>query len=800
MEGSNSSAQNNIPQGIDEGDGIDIQKWIFKIIKYWYWYVICVTIALGFAWFANKQISPIYNVGAVLLIDQDKQQNEVSMDNMLDGYGLGDLSNITNQMVMLQSYSLIKRTVEVMNTPIDYAVKSQFRWAAASGSSPITLIPVNIANRGSATFYISGNDNNSFTIRWEGDDIYDEVELTLPYDKEFAIGNMKLLVEKGVSFINQEIPETKVIYRSVDAIIGDYAGRLRVDLVGEKSSILNVSLTGENAQRDIEFIDMLISQFQESNLERKNDVAIKTMFFIEGQLNDIADSLDVAGKDLELFRSKNNIMDISSQVQEIITKTTTFEEQISRLEEQTDYLNFLQQYITEEPVGDNLVSPSTTGIQDAVLSALVNKYIDLQQNNAKISRNNNFYDVALKEMEHIRKAILEHSTNLLKSVDISKNRLNERLAEIEKESMQLPEIERELLTIQRKFDLNNNNYTYLLKKHSEAQILQASNASDIVLLDKARRLGQTDANKSKINFLIALVLGIGIPLGTQIVIEMLDNRVSDRKQLEQIAKMPVAAAIPHSSESEQPETVNKPESATSEAFRVIRLKLKRLKSKYDHGMAVMITSAMPNEGKSFVSINLAGSLAISGEKVILIGLDLRRPSLEKILQINHDKGIIEYLDGVATKKEILRKADDHIRFDLITTSAGRQDAGELMSDPKLHNLVQELKNEYDYVIIDIAPIGPTADPLAVDHLTETCLFLCRHKVGKLQFLEAAISDIKQSLVSNIILVANDVSYEGPHGKYAGRPYYGYYYGYGYTSQPKNLNDHIANIKTKMGIF
>lgn len=802
MEGNKAQHNSESQLQIDEGEGIDIQKWIFKILKNWYWYAICIIIAVSLAWVANKSLNPVYNVGAVLLVDQDKQQNELSMENMLEGYGLGDLSDITNQMVMLRSYSLIRRTVEYMDMPIDYQLKSQFRWICATENIPVNFSPLDMANRPYATFYINQLDNNSFKIRWAGDDLFDEIELTKKFGETFLVGNMKVKVERNDALFLEEVPEIKVVYRSVDAIVADYSSRLSVQMVDEKSSILNVNLTGPNVARDIAFINTLIAQFQQSNLERKNDVAIKTMEFIDKQLKEIADSLNVAGMELENFRTKNNIMDISIQVQDIIEKSTKLEEQLNQLQEQRDYLNFLISYMSGKDNKERLVAPSTTGITEAVINKLVMEFVELQQSRNRMGQNlmrDNFD----KEMEQLKEAIVAHTKSLLKNVDIAENRIKDRMSELEQQTQQLPQVERELLTIQRKFDLNNNTYTYLLSKNAEAQILRASNSSDIVLLDKARNLGQTDGNKSKINFLIALVLGFGVPLGIQILLELLDNRVNDKRQLETSAKTYVSAVIPHSSGQMQPETVYKPESATSEAFRVIRLKLRRLRDRLDHGMAVMITSAMPNEGKSFVSINLAGSLAVSNEKVILIGLDLRRPSLEKILELNQEKGVIEYLDGVASKKEIIRKADDKIRFDLITTSSGRHDAGELMSDEKLRNLIKELKNEYDYVVIDIAPVGPTADPLAIDDLTETCLFLSRHRMGKLSFLESAMDEMRNSMIPNLLLIANDVMYDGPGSKYFGRSKYGYYYGYNYsygsdyTAEDK---DYLKKIKSAIGAY
>lgn len=802
MEGKRAQINSESQMHVDEGEGIDIQKWIFKILKNWYWYAICIIIAVSLAWVANKSLNPVYNVGAVLLIDQDKQQNELSMDNMLEGYGLGDLSDITNQMVMLRSYSLIRRTVEAMNMPIDYQLKSQFRWICATENVPLKLSPLDMANRSNATFVVGQITNNTFTIRWAGDDLFDEIELTKKFGEIFLIGDMQVKVDKADALYLEEIPEVNVIYRSVDAIVADYSSRLSVQMVDEKSSILNVNLSGPDAARDIAFINTLIAQFQESNLERKNDVAIKTMNFIDKQLVEIADSLNVVGMELENFRSKNNIMDISIQVQDIIEKSARLEEHLNTLEEQRDYLKFLINYMLGEEDKEKLVAPSTTGITEAVINKLVLEFVDIQQMRNKQGPNimREKYD---DEMEQLKEAIVAHTESLLRNVDISEKRIKDRMSVLEKQTQQLPQVERELLTIQRKFDLNNKTYTYLLSKNAEAQILQASNSSDIVLLDKARNFGVTDGNKSKINFLIALVLGFGLPLGIQILLELLDNSVNDKRQLESSAKAYVSAVIPHSSGQMQPETVYKPESATSEAFRVIRLKLRRLRDRLDHGMAVMITSAMPNEGKSFVSINLAGSLAVSGEKVILIGLDLRRPSLEKILDITHDNGVIEYLDGLASKKDIIRKADDKIRFDLITTSSGRHDAGELMSDDKLRQLIVELKSEYNYVIIDIAPVGPTADPLAIDDLTETCLFLSRHRMGKLSFLESAMDEMRSSMIPNLLLIANDVVYDGPGSKYFGRSKYGYYYGYNYSygsDYTPNDKDYLKKIKSAIGSY
>jgi capsular exopolysaccharide synthesis family protein len=558
-----------------------------------------------------------------------------------------------------------------------------------------------------------------------------------------------------------------------------YSGRLNVGTTSTTSSVVVISSRGSNPMKVTDFLNRLTRVYLEKNLEKKNKQAFNTVKFIDIQIADISDSLMFAENKLQNFRSRHQVMDLSFQGQQLYERMNLFETDRAQIIIQQKYYNYIREYFDENRDVSDLIAPSAMEIRDPVLGELISEMLSLNNqrlNYLESNPKNLFINDLNIQISNLKITILENISYNYNKLEISKQDIDSRIAKLNSQLTYLPKTERELIGMERQFKLNDAIYTFLLQKRAEAQIARASNTPDYELIDHAKYFQAGIVSpRTKMNYLIAVFLGLFFPFTIILIRDFLNNKVSDIKDIEHISSLPIVGQIFHIKTKSKTIIRDYPKSPHADSFRTVRTNL-RFFSKGIDKMVILITSSMSGEGKSLCSINLASVYALLGKKTLLLGFDLRRPALYSDFFLNNDSGITSYLINNSKINDIIQHTQID-NLDFIAAGPIPPNPVELIASQKTKYLFEELKNKYDYIIIDSAPVGAVTDSFLLFEYADINIFTIRHNHTLKEALKNNLKNIESKDVKNISLLINDVKLK--------KNSYGYtYQSHYYSDKPK----------------
>ncbi len=610
-----------------------------------------------------------------------------------------------------------------------------------------------------------------------------EITTRATFGKQISIKNMdSFSILPNPDYWSHESKQQTIYFkfREMNDLISKYRDRLNVGVLSEDGTIVNLSLEGSNKQKDIDFLNKLISVFQTRNLDRKNQEAVRIIGFIDEQLIGISDSLMIAERKLQQFRSKNRVMDVSAQGQQIIDQAVKLEDEKARLELESNYFEYLASYLSSDNTQENPILPATMDISDPLLTQLVQNLAELQTEyyGGSVGEKNPMKNYLLLKINNIRQSLQETLKNVRHANSLAKKENAEQIRNLNAQATGLPAKERKLLGIERKFKLNDVLYTYLLERRAEAQIQKASNIPDNELIDFAEAEQEPIAPKAKNIAILAFLISFGLPLIILLILDHFDNKIASEEELKRLTTLPIAGHIPHNDKKHQTIVLDDPFSNVTESFRNIRSRMQFFTQSIASPV-ILVTSSMPSEGKSFTSLNLASVYSLIGKKTVLVGFDLRKPKLYHDFGLKNEKGISTWLIGKDSMDDIVQptKFDN---LDLITAGPIPPNPGELASSDKMQNFINQLKERYEYIIIDSAPIGTVADSFAITGLVDATLLIVRHKKSLKDYVKNTVAETIANGVKGMSILINDLDTQS----LSYRRSYSYSYGYGYKSDQK----------------
>jgi tyrosine-protein kinase Etk/Wzc len=770
-----------------EDDNIDIKRYLSLFLSNWYWFAIALFIAVTLAYSINRYSQKIYSVSSTLLIKDDQLGNMGNnAASVLPG---GDIfksqQNLKNEMGILKSFRL---NYYVMKELDDFHV-----------------VYVGVGRRGFVESVMY--KNCPFKV------VYDSLELepreskvgiTILNEQEYKIElNGNLNFEEKLKFgdrfskygfdftIQPRIPGDTVYFEDLSNryyfyftdpgnLANNYRSKLVVAPIEKDASLVTLSVSGPVAEQEADYLNKLMQEYLAYGLDNKNQTADSTIKFIDKQLVVILDSLKIAEKKLENFRLENSFIDLSREGTTIQNRLEKFTNEKTAFELQLQYYNYLSEYLDLKNATGTIISPSVMGITDQVLIKLVNELSAYQKELEKIGFNiigdQPASILMLKQTEEARQALRENVRNSIAGLKLSIVESERKISEVEVEIYKLPSTERQLIGIQRKFDLNNTVYTYLLEKRSESGIARASNVSDNRIIDPASFFSSVLIKpKTRMNLIIAILLGFILPMVAIVIIDFFNDRVMDKNDVEGNTKVPVIGYISHNDSRNEIAVIEKPGSALAESFRSVRTALKYFVKENDVAV-ISVTSTISSEGKTFISINLAAITAMLGKKVLLIGLDMRKPRINKIFEFDSNPGMSTFLSGNCEFEEVIQKTRIDNLFYAPSGSIPPNPA-ELIETEQMKKFIEMAKKEFDYIIIDTPPVAIVTDTLLLAPYVNINLFIVRQRYTSRNTLEMIDQLNNQGKLKNMAIVINDISLSGYYG-YGMR--YGYNQGYGYT--------------------
>jgi capsular exopolysaccharide synthesis family protein len=762
--------QHQLTSGSENREGltIDIKRVLFRAISYWYLIVLSVLITLVIAFLNNRYSTRVYPITASLIV---KEAEDVSGAELLYNNPLLNFKrNYLNELYIIKSHPLIEKVIDDLNFDVAFYREGNVLTREAYDNLPVRAVNVAKGSKNALRFAFKTISRKEFQLETESETVKQSIQKFSFNDTINFDGFRGVFTITDDSLFNSIIDEPLVFTYTPSRVLADrYINDLNVEWAEEGAGVVTLLINGSNPAKQTDFLRGLISQYQENDLENKNLAAVRTVNFISEQLNGITDSLRQVERQLQRFKDKNVVTDLTGEALRIYQKVELLEGEKAQIGISKNYYEYLIEYIQRNEDLHQIILPSSIGITDPILSSLVSKMNEMQLDIKMYTKANNpLVSEGVRRINEMKKDIIESVKNQESTDNIKLTFLNKQIGDLEKQLGSLPLAERTLVSIQRNYALQENLYIFLLQKKSEAAITQASNTSDIMLVNPPKA-GLPISPRSTFNYLLALMLGITLPIIAFVVMEIFDNRVQSKEDIEKITGIPFIGGVGHKKADSNLAVANEPKSALAESFRALRSNLNFFIGHKEKGV-FLITSSISGEGKTFTSINLATVLALSNKKTLIVGADMRKPKIFEDFALSNDRGLSTYLSNLSSFEEVVQKTKFE-NLDFVSGGPVPPNPSELLLTPRMNTFVDLAKSHYDFVIIDTPPLAVVTDAFVMSPYADHVLFLVRQNYTPKELLRTAEDFYSEGKLKNISIVLNDIYRSGPG--------YGYGYGYGF---------------------
>lgn len=794
----------------------DFKGFLLKILSYWKWFLVSLIIAFTIAYQVNIRKEKIYGMQTLISIKEESNPFFTSNTSLVFNWG-GISDQVNGISTILQSRSYNELVVSKLQFYIEYLTQGEYNLVDSYGAVPfyvaIDKSKGQIANTLIGIKFLSPNEyeiripfeNNSVSVINYSDNSYSNTAVQpVEFVKKYKVGeqvslpflNWKLQINDNPGFYNGN--EYFIRFNDFDGTVSRYKG-INVDSDDKGGSILTLGMQGTNKARMVEYLNSTVKMLIKIQLDGKNQFATNTIRFIDSTLVAMEGQLKETGNELKSFRKDKNIFEIEGGGAKFSDKIMDFDVEKDQVSRKIAYYNSLKMYLNNSVDYSRLPAPSVAGIEDPNIVASVSKLIALSTQRSEMAyavKSEKIFKDFDNQMQAVKSVLLENIASAKASLLYDLSLVNAKIGQAESTVKRLPEEQQELLKIKRKYDLNDNIYTEFLQKRNEAEIVKASNLSDIHFIDPAKDIGGGLLGpKTSVNYILALFLGLLIPLLFVFGIFFINNSIQNTDDISKLTQIPLIGVIGVNKDSVSLAVFDKPKSALSEGFRTIRSSLQFLykKQQVSGSKTLMITSSISGEGKTFCSINIATVFALSEKKTVIIGLDLRKPRLADEFNLKSPLGVVNYLIRQNSLDEITNSTQI-ANLDVILSGPIPPNPSELILSDAMKEMIEELKKKYDYIILDTPPVGLVSDALELAQFADVTLYIVRQNYTKKDMITLLNTRIKRGELNNASIVLNGYENKAKYGS-------GYGYGYGSYSNGYHEDEVKSNLwKTILAKF
>lgn len=769
---------NGLPSSFfeEEEQEFNLKEYISRYFRYWYLFPVFIVLALTGAFFYLQITQPVYSTKSTILIKEEKSIGGSQGDILTEmSSEFGGNKVVENELEILKSQTLMEQVIKELGLDISYTSKDGLRTVNLYKRSPITLTAEVITPLGlEEPLTIHMVDSTHFRFNNE--------------DKVFEVGQ-RFNNAWGAFVINRgnhsEYTDVKVHFSDVKALAEAILGRLSITQPNIKSTVLELTYEDTDVQRSKDVLNKLLDVYVQASLNDKNTEASNTLKFIENRLGLITEELGDVEKNVETYKTNAGITDISSESKLFLENIKENDAQLNEVNTKLSILESVDNYI--QNAGEGAVAPATYMIDDPVLVSLLTRFNELELQRERYARTttskNPLLETINTQLEGTRQSIRENVQNLKRGMAVTKRNLEGINSRFSAGLRAIPKKEREFVGIKRQQSIKEELYLYLLQKREETALGYAATVSDSRLIDAPVTTFQPIKPKRSFIWLGALAGGIAIPVLLINLLFMLNNTVQRREDIEKVTHSSILGEVgqmntPVGAPAEDNIIKMTSRTAVAEQFRALRTNLQYLGD--GSCRVLMFTSSIGGEGKSFVSVNLAASLAYSDKKVLLIGLDLRKPTLHERLSLPNKTGASNCLIGQGNYEDYIQPTDVHPKFHVLTSGPIPPNPSELLSNGRLPVMLAELRKEYDYILIDSPPFGLVTDSALIAEHVDATLYIVRFNYTLLDHVKRIGELHKSRRFQNLSIIFNGVNYGIGYG-------YGYGYGgygYGYYKEEK----------------
>ena len=780
--------------GEQSEEQVNIQELLFRYLIHWPWFVVSIIICIACAWGYLRLTTPIYNISATVLIKDEKKGGGANMSSELEKMGLDGFvsssSNVDNEIEVLRSKSLAREVVNNLGLFVTYMDEDEFPSKELYHTSPVLVSLTHqeadkLPGRMEINMILqpTGALGVQITVgEKEYRKQFDKLPAVFPTDEGTVafFANNDTLSAVCPENITKERHITAFINRPF-SVLKEYVNSLSIAPTSKTTSVVVISLENTNTRRGRDYINKLLEMYNINANNDKNEVAQKTAEFIDERIGIISKELGSTEQDLENFKRSAGITDLSSEAQIALTGNAEYEKKRVENQTQINLVMDLQRYMKGN---EYEVLPSNIGLQDAASAGAIDRYNQMLVERKRLLRTSTEnnptiinLDTSIRAMRTNVQATLDAT---LKGLQITKEDLAREASRYSRRINDAPTQERQFVSIARQQEIKSGLYLMLLQKREENAITLAATANNAKIIDEALADDNPISPKKTIVYLAALVLGVGLPVGVIYLIGLTKFKIEGRADVEKLTSLPVVGDIPLADEKTGSIAVfENQNNLMSETFRNVRTNLQFM---LENGKnVILVTSTISGEGKSFISANLAISLSLLGKKVVIVGLDIRKPGLNKVFNIpKKEHGITQYLTNTtANLMDFVQPSDINKNLFILPGGTVPPNPTELLARGGLEKAIETLKANFDYVILDTAPVGMVTDTLLIGRVADLSVYVCRadytHKAEFTLINELA----ENNKLPNLCIAVNGLDLNSrKYGYYYGYGKYGKYYGYG----------------------
>lgn len=787
-----------------EQSSFNFQKLYTIFILNWKWFVLSIIICLGCSYLYLRYKSPVYATSAKLLIKDDSNNKSASAKDAISGMvDFGIISSnygVDNEIEILNTRTLAAEAVRDLKLYTSYWKKGRVKSVILYKNQPIN-VDVDAAHLEKLNAPISMSierDENKYIVKGKYYVSVDEntVEGPFKFEKTLAGFPATIGTKAGTLYFTngktrmKDGDVMKVVIVSPMMMAAQYSSALSLEQTSKTSTTLNMQLNDKNIQRGIDYLRQLVICYNRQANEDKNEIAIRTEAFVNDRLEKINSELNSTEGQLENYKKRNRLVELKVDAKESVTNLSSYEQKLNEAATQISLINSLIQF-AERPGNKYQVLPSNIGLRDEASISLINDYnkVALERNRLlrTASESSPVVEELTSQLKDMNSSIRMALSQAKRNLEIQRNAVASQYGQYNQEVSRTPEQERILTQIGRQQEVKSGLYLMLLQKREENSISLAATADKGKLVELPQYVGKVSP-KTNIILLLGLILGIAIPSLVLYLLQFFRYRIEGHDDVEALTDIPIIADVAVANDAAKTRAdivVHENENnQMEEIFRSMRTNLQFMMKPEDK--VVMFTSSTSGEGKTFNAANLAISFALLGKKVVLVGLDIRKPRLAELFEIdNHHTGITKLLvkDDPTwndVQKEIL-SSEINKNLDLLMAGPIPPNPGEIVTRPSLEKVLNLLKENYDYILVDTAPVGLVTDTLQIGKLVDATVFMCRADYTPKAAFNAINMFKAEKKLKNMAIVINGIDMS--------KKKYGYYYGVGKYGRYRNYGSY-----------
>ena len=759
---------------------IDIRAWIIRILKNWYWFVLSCAVfgAIGLYTYFSTTKKFVVDASIMLRSDDEALPKFELVTSMM---GMGGTKSTEDEVELLTSRDILGPVVKELDLQTEYRKYDALKWVGQYPSHDLTVVypPVYLDTVTRGVNIDVKVRKNDYVVkvkygRWTRSR-HKVNDLTTPFETcigmlSFAINNPEE-VEVGDKYHMHTLPMLP--------LIGSYKKNIIAAPVRKESNIITISTTTDMPTRGRDFIRKQIEYYNMDAVLDKNIMASNTAAFIEERLRLIEQELAVAEKDVAQYKQRYDIVNLESEAILALQEGAEYKKQVAEIETQLNLVGYIAEYVSDETKKNNLI-PANIGVEDIALISLISEYNQLMLDRMRVRRTASDSNPVLNQMESqltaMRENIITTISSLTSTLTIAKQDIERRQGTINTQRNNLPNQEQEFIEVMRNKVLKEELYLFLYKQREENALTLASTVTPAKVVNTPQMNPTPVAPRLSIIGLFCLILGVMLPLAVMIMYDIMNNRISDEaRELERRLKIPLGGSLVKNHHGGHIAVREGENSVSAELFRTLRTNLRFMQPKDVKCPVLLVTSSVNGEGKSYVATNLAISLTLLGKRVALVGLDIRKPTLAAYMNLPSQGCLTSYVAEDAYTMEDLIVPSGIANLDVLPSGVVPPNPSELLQSEKLDQLFVELRQNYDYVIVDSAPVALVGDSYLLHRLVDMTIFVTRANYTAYDLIDFINQTHMQQRLPKMVAVLNGVDAKK----------IGYGYGYGYGSAVKN---------------